>query len=213
MDHRCLIPGCVDISDPERRPCVPPRPAALLCRRHYGRLARALDELPAVARWLHASAATSRGQREEVRITGSRTPPVPVRIDVLDHLDQIAGVLASWCRLAVEEHVPAVRGPRSDDVAATAGFLCEVLPWAETRPWVDELYGEVAGLRRRAQTLAPWQRHAHHLPAPCPACGERALVLYGGAGAVTCTSCHDRIPEDRYGLWARYLTWLHDPAA
>lgn len=101
MDHRCAIPGCVDPSDPVGRAGLPPHPEALLCQRHFGRLARLLAEMPAVAQWLHTSVATSRGHRNEDRISGSRAAPVLV-----------------------------------------------------------------------------------------------------------CTGCHEAIPEDRYGLWARYLAWV-----
>lgn len=209
-DTRCVIPGCIDPSDPEGRPRTTPQHGSLLCGSHYGRLAHTLSDMPRVYRWLHTCLATTRSHDD--RITGTRNPPVPLRVDIIDNLDQITAVLASWCRLVVEEHVPVLRGPRSSYVAATAGWLHATLPWIESRPWVDELYREVIDLRRRAAQIAPWQRHAHHLPTPCPACGERTLVLYGGDSAITCTECHELIPEDRYGLWERYVVWLHDPS-
>jgi len=210
-DMRCVIPGCIDPSDPEGRPRIPPKIGGLLCGRHYGRLAHTLDDLPTICDWLEACVATT--QAGDDHVAGTKAPPIPIRPDVVDLLDDIAAILASWCRLVVEEHVPVLRGPRSSHVAVTSPWLRNVLPWVETQPWVDECYAEVIDLLRRAHTLAPWQRHAHHLPTPCPACGECSLVLYGGTDAVTCTVCHELIPEQRYGLWERYVAWMYGTSA
>jgi len=208
-DHRCAIPGCVDPSDQTRRPKLTDQTDGHCCTLHYHRLRRSLLDLPQVVAWLRQNLAAGRGHQDHV--SGTPDTPVPIRLAVVDHINHIDGVLVSWTRLALEEHPQRSHGPQVATTTTCAQWLADQLPWIDTTPWVDELYREVAEIRRDAHRLVPWQRSITRLTVPCWRCNVAALAIYGGDDAVTCRHCRSTTPREQYDFWARYL--LHEAAA
>lgn len=188
----CLGPRCQDDDETARHPSV-----GLLCRRCWTQMEQTVAELPAVFDWLHRSLPAGGGGRGDV-ITGTRDKPVPIRVGVHDHRQQIQATLVSWVRLVCEER--GLRGPDRSDPEATATWLGHQLDWCAGQPWVEDLSAEMRDLARDAHRLAPWQAGRHHLPAPCPNpnCGCLALVRYDGDDAVQCSECGERWAEDTY---------------
>lgn len=71
----CLLGGNEDAHEADQ---------GYVCNRHFSRLRSSLLELPAIATWLevHLAAGGVAGER----VGGSRDDPIPLRVDVLDHI-------------------------------------------------------------------------------------------------------------------------------
>jgi hypothetical protein len=79
------------IEGTQRLPALTPRAFCDPCERH---IAQCLDELPEMYHALDGEAGEKSGTPE--RVSGSRTPPVPVRLDVDALKREYIAVLASW---------------------------------------------------------------------------------------------------------------------
>lgn len=154
-----------------------------------------------LVRWLSHHIAP--GQCGEDRVSGSREPAAPVRLDVLsminpaaEHVtdpdgDQIGPpsiptTLKSWAWL-IAEHRGLVY-PEKAGVDELTEWLLRHLDWATTRPWVTDMMSELAELRQAAHALAPWRKHVQEMVGPCPSCGKRALIHVAGEPYIECDS-------------------------
>ena len=79
------------IEGTQRVPALTPRALCDPCERH---IAQCLDELPEMYHALDAETGEKSGTPE--RVSGSRTPPVPVRLDIDALKREYVAVLASW---------------------------------------------------------------------------------------------------------------------
>ncbi|MDP9843323.1 hypothetical protein J2853_002534 [Streptosporangium lutulentum] len=150
-------------------------------------------------RWLEQHKAPGQGGGEKV--SGSREAGTPTRLDVLamlhdgaapihgDDDDQIGppsipSTLKNWAWL-ISEHRGLVYPERSD-VAELAHWLLLHVDWATSRPWIDDMLGEIGALRRWAHSLAPWAVHVQELVGPCPYCDMRTLIRVSGERYIEC---------------------------
>lgn len=150
-----------------------------LCEHHYRRLSDAIGELPTVIAWLTANLGTRMPATDHV--SGTRTPPIPLNVEVHDHLWLVMDTSGSWCELIAEArhvHVP--------DLEARASFLRRHLDWCLTQDWALDLYQELTDLSWLAEKIMPRKPQPHRLPVCCPACDARTLVRWDGEMAVTC---------------------------
>lgn len=157
---RCANPRCRRGDDPE-----PVYGREVICefcaRRLEGQLhdlAHAHDELETVL------AADSAMWARFDRVAGSRTPPVPVRLEVADHRDHIRHLLVSWVRLVIEER-GLTRWP-DDRPTAMAGYLASHLEWLASHDAAGELCDEIARALARARGLV--ERPGAMCTLPCP---------------------------------------------
>jgi hypothetical protein len=200
--HVCGAPGCHD--GPNRQPRRTPDPVCDWCAmrivdalrtmpRHYLALER---ELPRV---------TGTGER----VTGTRSPQPPVRLEILDAMRTTARILTEW-----EDVLRAYRllTPRRTDVREQAAvvravhILSRFLPVVLGHP--DMAPGFASDiLRTRTQLMTLLGQHAlrHRLPAPCPHCDLLTLIRDDGDDHVRCMHCHASWAEHEYQALVRVL--------
>lgn len=157
---RCANPRCRRGGDPE--PVYGKETVCEYCARRLERqltdLAYAHDELETV---LAAGSAVS---ARFDKVAGSRTPPVPVRLEVADHRDHIRHLLVSWVQLVIEERGMS-RWP-DDRPTAMAGYLASHLDWLARHPAAGDLCAEVSTALGRARGLL--ERPGAVCTLPCP---------------------------------------------
>lgn len=133
--------------------------------------------------------AATTGARFDTAVSGSRTPPAPVRLDVADLRDQIHHLLVSWTQLVTEE-----RGldtwPRNEPLAL-AGWLVNQLGWLRRHTAVGDLAREVIRAGGRARALLAGTRPNVILPCPdTEATGcEGRIRIHAEATSATCLEC------------------------
>jgi hypothetical protein len=145
-------------------------------------LRRDIEITPTLDTWLghHVAPGTGGG----VKVSGSREAPVPVRLEVIDHAAHLRHVLTSWAWL-IAEHRGLTYLERVT-VADLAVWLGRHVAWAAGQGWIGDMCDELAGLRRTAHGLAPWQVQVDYLTGPCPSCDLRALARVAGETYIEC---------------------------
>lgn len=179
---------------------------SLLCGSCFHRRLRSpIRQLPTVGRWLESKLGGLRSPSLQPRMSGSHEAPVPINVDVHDHLTVMRQTLAGWARQVAEKVTPADDGPASWTVAGSASYLDGHAGWVSSQTWVPDLMGSVGGLLSVARGLAPWEAHRIRLEASCDRCGSRSLVQFGGEDWVTCVNgeCDNVIGVGRYQNLAR----------
>lgn len=150
-----------------------------LCEKHFRQLSEAVTELPAVVAWLEANLGTRSPVTD--RVSGTRTPPTPLNVEVHDHLWLLVDTATSWCSQIAEQRLVGV-----PETAAQASFLRRHLDWAVAQEWVVDFYQELTDLSWLAEKIMPRKPQPHRLPVCCPACDARTLVRWDGELSVTC---------------------------
>lgn len=138
---------------------------------------------------------------------GTRTPPLPGRLDTLNlvgpaasgtvhdpHGDQtgtqpITGVLGSWVRLIGEER--RIDGPEQWTEEALAGWLLRQLGWAATQPYAAELASELRDLMWAIRGITRIRPQTRPVPRPCPRehCAQLTLTQTDGDLYIRCGAC------------------------
>lgn len=239
--HRQHTPECTD-------PCVEacirrcrshctgcvPRPSApnlKVCGGCNGRVRRALAELPTLVAWISTHEMPSSGTSDDPHVTGSRTPPAPVRLDAIDDADELHAVLILWCQTVVHLHPGDLAGPVLNsthggtrsmlsvnpralaDTVTAATWLTTWLPWALDQDFAAELVLDIAPAVETAKHRWPIAEDPTRLPLPCPACQRNSLVRLPPSNAyapvtIACDydDCRETIPESHYQWHERMLT-------
>lgn len=166
---------------PHDRPVTAAR--GQLCAGHESQLVMLLEQIPAVVAWLGGNLQRQQGRGE--RVSGSRTAPAPLRIEVVDHVELICAQISSWSGLLAEER--GLAGPSGKrGVNGQVGFLLAHIDWIAGRSWSVDLIAELWDAVGVAQRIAPWKAARHHLPMPCPRCDSLTLTRWDGDELVRC---------------------------
>lgn len=153
-----------------------------------------------------------------VRVTGSRTPPLPIGVELLNivgpgsasvtdlHGDQVGELPPRWWLLEVARDWADQLGchPPAATVRALVDWLGLRLDWACTRhPSIADFAGELRRqrgvLRRLAGVVQP--RPELCVGVACKRCDTRAL--WRAEGRVTCASCGKILEQSEYEEWVR----------
>lgn len=177
--------------------------AAAICGKCLRNMHGWLAELPAQLVVLRGS--RQRETSDAPRVGGSRTAPLPGRLDVLNLLgphapgditdprgDQtgplpIAGVLGSWVRLVVEER--RLRGPHRPTTEQLAAWLDPHLPWAAGQPWAGEMHDEMQTMMRVIRGITSVRPRTRAIPRPCPRCDSLGLQERDHEAYIECGVC------------------------
>ncbi|MFJ8474217.1 hypothetical protein [Kitasatospora sp. NPDC094011] len=163
------------------------------------RLARELAEIPNLVAHAQLSVQPGAGHRAP-RVSGAtRTPPVPLRLDIASYLgpaapgdvhdpygDQdgitpLTGTLTAWARIHIEENAQ-LGTPRSSDIGNLVAYLSSqaALAWAVQQMWADEYAAEIHDAWRHLDGLAAVRPRRRALQLPCPRCGLLSLSQLDG---------------------------------
>ncbi|MFI8962087.1 hypothetical protein ACIGO8_08220 [Streptomyces sp. NPDC053493] len=162
-----------------------------LCRICEDRTAAALVAIPGLYQQL--SQHLQRGASTGPAVSGSKTAPLPLRIDVLDaqmETGPVLGPLQAWVR-DWEHHGHAElheAGTLQDRVAGACRTLRFNLAWAvQHHPAIDEAADEIAAIVRTLQGMTGGEKPARRLHAQCP-CGHHLPFTLASRGE-TCRGC------------------------
>lgn len=208
---------CIEPDD--CRGCQPrPSEHGQLCAACHQRLLMLLTDAPNVAAWLHAHLphGTSRRPRTDAELRqGTKEPPAPADLAVIELVDTWRAVLAGWVdNLCADRNLTGptnqLEPTKPPSMAERAKFLLVWLSIIETLPWLLDMFDELADLTRESHGHTPWSPEVRRVYGiPCPECHTCALVVYGGQSDVTCQHCRMVIPQARYGIWTRMLADEH----
>lgn len=153
------------------------------------------------------------------RVSGTRTAPLPVRLEPLSLRARggIVTVMATWEAdwRDVRGYAPAERGDSERDLAAVVLWLRAHLPWAiEAHPAVREFADEVRDVGRQCRAAAGMLPRMMQI-GDCPAlvddeaCGA-ALYAEPGAEEIRCRRCWTRWPRAHWMLLGKTLREADD---
>lgn len=180
------------------------------CRDHLERL---IAEMPARYTELgHALAGGTSGGGQ--RVSGSASEPLPINPAAADHRAQIAGVLASWCRLVADER--GIRPPSGPEVTLTAPWLTVHVDWCAGNRWVDEMLEEMRKTAGRARGLIdpdrrlPTGERCRTVDDDGGRCDGAIVFIQGGdeQWSARCSECgpQEAAPYLHDGLSGRWVT-------
>ncbi|WP_328941561.1 hypothetical protein OG259_07760 [Streptomyces sp. NBC_00250] len=162
-----------------------------LCRPCEDRVAAALNDIP--VRYQKLGSLLHRGASTGPAVSGSKSAPVPLRLDVLEmQLEKgpILGTLQAWVRDwefygHAELHET---GSLQERVAGACGTLRYNLRWAvEQHPAVDEAAYEIGLAHRALVGITSGEKPARHVTVTCPC--QQPLRITLGVQALTCPGC------------------------
>lgn len=182
--------GCHHGHGPDRTPILCDD-SAIICAKCVDRLDTWLRQIPDTYALLpsvveHGTVATN----PETASTKRPDPPAPLRLEVLDLLDDrpqrgAAGLLDSWADVVRDQrHLHAPAPSTAYGVTASCSLLIQHLPWISKQEWAPEFYSEVKPLVREMR-----DRVGEYRPRPVGTCwvpvwrdqdGTQALVACGG---------------------------------
>jgi hypothetical protein len=196
-----LLPESAPVPEPPRKPTIEPVPGAPVwcgpCQARISGLVADLDDLASRLAVLPPGILPASDTRvEQVRVSRSPDPASPS--PAADTLDELAGWLRSWERLARPTRVPR-RGVLSSEITAITGWLgAHLAAILADETWADDLgqtYAEAFGTQ-----TAEWHRYLvrathsgtqpKHVKQPCPAkgCGRFTLWEYPGETYLRCVN-------------------------
>ena len=164
-----------------------PRPATegTLCAWCYGRLTRAVADIPATITHLHLTAASSISASAKPLSDDPHTHGDPAWTTVLPtawiDADELDSIIDSWAHVVIDEHhAQPMRGPNASPWNGNVvGWITPHLEWIATRDWafemVRDLAEHVATLRHKypsADDVEP----ARTIDVPCPRCGLMSMI-------------------------------------
>lgn len=179
---------------------------------------------------LHAELDLTKGSATGERVSGSRTPPLPLRVDPLDlgmpariqsvhdpYGDQvgeisIASTLDLWARDWQTHWWATLPPPTVDNLAQ---WLLERLDDAcNLHGAIDDFAFELNDRLRRLRPRAP--RPELKTNVPCPRCEHAALYRMPGSDRIECGTCPALLTMDEYERWVglcaapEYMPWVRE---
>jgi hypothetical protein len=175
------------------------------CRPCQDATTQRITELPALFSRLDTTAALMRGARRSgAGMSGSKTPPIPPRLDVLNLVGpggaaaRLQAIEDSW-RQTLGWTIAPWRGSPSEAVPAHAQFIANNLLWAcESYEDVGQDIDDLRRLHGEMKALADGERRAGRVQiGACPVqsgngtCGT-ALTATADSHRVRCSGCGTR---------------------
>lgn len=213
--HACCV--C-----PQLRPNVPVRlyERAQCCEGCRARLRSLLAELLET----YAQVEVERGSTAGSKVSGSRTPPLPLHVTALDltmpahpaavhdtNGDQIgypsvASVLDSWARDWQTYRTEMLPPPT---VSSLVGWLSVRLEWAcDHHPAVDDFADELRNLVSVVRSAAGLTRPKAEVKwgIPCRDCEQVTLYRWPGSDYIECGNCPVLMTRTEYDRWCQLIS-------
>lgn len=168
-EQRCLSgQSCVALTSDG--PAATSRPLCLAC---VEEVQEKYNLLPEIQRILPAWKGGLRGENGEAKVSGSRfEPPCPLRVEVVDLIDEIGAAFHHIGSLRIIDLITHVGG----------------VDWAF----------EVRRLYRVADKIIGISPHWSRRITPCPECDTRSLGTFSGTDLVQCSTCSFSTDLDGY---------------
>lgn len=202
------------------RPCPYPRCADLegnptltrdgICRYCQPLVKRALRESPRMYVWLHLGMEPG-GTGLSDKVSGTKAPPLPIRLAMVAASATYAGVLSQWVNLVrLHEQLPLLTGPVRDGwmvdhavrlLVPRLSDSCRISPTSA----LD--LAATAAVARRLLTLT---RPVHRLARPCPDCDLLSLYREEGTAHIRCAGCGSSWAEEPHESLGRLLALEND---
>jgi hypothetical protein len=147
--------------------------------------------------------------------SGTKTPPLPGRLDTLTLLgpwasrpvhahrdDQYDGltvteVLYGWVRVVGEER--RLNGPIAMTEEALAEWLARQLGWASMKPWAGEMREELHGMMRAIWAITRLFPQTRPISRPCPRCDYLTLTHTDHDLYTRCSNCGTSYTDQELG--------------
>lgn len=116
----CLVPCSEECARRCREHCTGCRPhrseeGSGVCKRCRERVSEAIPLIPKLVTWIGTqdtpSTGSQRGPTDKPIMRTKKSPPLPFAADAVDAADALHALLASWCRIVVEERPGNLTGP------------------------------------------------------------------------------------------------------
>lgn len=169
MESRCRSGQDCVAATPDG-PAITNKP---LCHPCCEDLQRKYNELPKILKVLPMFKGGLWGEIGEAKVSGSKlAPPCPLRVEVIDLIMSVEGILQRVGNLRIADLALQPGGPE----------------WADEIRWA---YGA-------ADKTVGFSRHWARRMTPCPECGLRTLGSWAGEETITCSSCGHGMDRDQY---------------
>jgi len=194
---------CVDPERDAQGNSVPRFTQTPFCTKDTQQISQVLTEAHGL--WQQLSAALPKGSRRlGEHVSGSKAPPIPIRLEVLTQMELL--------KTLVEDHAALVRGHtlpnrRMEVVVVQDSEYLRV----HLSSLLAKQYGVVAGLslldwRSTARRLLGLNRYVEKRKAPCPQCDAMALMRKDGEENSICKVCGIVITQSEYQRWVLWIT-------
>lgn len=133
-------------------------------------------------------------------VTGSKDPPCPARLDVIDHMTTVGHTLRTWARTIAD-----ARGLNPPKSYPPFDFLTTHHNWTTTQPWADDYATQLHQLWARARQLTgdtPQRIHIGHCITTSTdnqPCGQPLSVTPDDT-SIRCPTCRTTWPRERWLL-------------
>jgi hypothetical protein len=159
----------------------------IFCARCTALIRHELKELDELACRRIAEADGHRRAPGGERVGGSRGTPSPSA--PADDVDELASMLRGWESVARgKDSTPPRRGFLAREVTNCVDWLVAHFDEVIAAGYAPDFALEVRQWHKRLCTVEKAGTGRHHLPVPCPRCGEKSLETLDGAEFVECTN-------------------------
>jgi Zn ribbon nucleic-acid-binding protein len=154
---------------------------------------------------LHLGLAQSSAPTEKV--SGTKTPSPPLRVDMLVIASTYAQVLADWTeRVRIAQRLAPARPGGTREGWTVDASVALLLPRVDVACRVSPQSAvDLSGTALVARRVLELTRLVHRLEAPCPDCDLLALYREDGAAYVRCAACGAAWSEELYVSLARVI--------
>lgn len=176
--------------------------AMRICSPCLGQMRTWLQQIPAAMVVLR-DGSMQRERTGEASRGGTKTPPLPGRLDTLnlvgpasavdvhgedqDQTRPIIGVLGDWTRVICEER--RLNGPAHWTETQLAAWLVPQLGWASTQLWVDGMHTDLHAMTWAIRGIARIDIRTRPVSRPCPRCDSLTLTETDGDQYTRCGNC------------------------
>lgn len=186
LSHECRA-GRTCLARTSTGAAVTKKPATL-CHACIADIQRCQDDLPALQKALRAFIGKGTTAAWGETVSGSREPPAPLNVSVLDLIDEIGDVIFRD-RGAVRDLV--TQPETVFEVWRNDVQTLRSLDGVERALWIRSVH-------RRADKIVGLSHTWERKGAPCRHCGGFTLGGWSGTNAIHCTSCGAVMTRDDY---------------
>lgn len=197
----CLYPRCVDR---DGNATLTGDGICTWCRDK--RVARDLNAAPTLYTQLRLAVVPGKSKRED-KVSGSRTPAVPLVLAMLDQATRLFDALQDWADVVrvAAQLAPRPAGHTREGWSVNTSVALLLPRLDQACAVAPTLAVELGAETQSARGMLQITRLVHRLDVPCPDCDLKALVREDGAAYIRCRACGACWAEELYQSLARVI--------